>query len=164
MKLYNKFCKTDKSVRLIFSTSKIKDYFSTKDTVPECFKSRVVYEYRCARCNSCYVGRTHKHLTTRIREHLSSESSSIFKHLLENPQCKHSSPENDFKILDHASSQYELAVKEGLYINWLRPNLNKQKIHEVITLLCYSAWILGNNLAFFCFIFLTCVSWGFSDG
>ena len=134
MKIYKKFCKLDKRVRLIFSTSKIKNYFSTKDTLPKCFKSHVVYQYKCARCNSCYVGRTHKHLTTRIEEHLNSESSNIYKHMLENPQCKSDNIRSNFKILDTAKSHYELALKEGLYINWLKPVLNKQKKHEVITL------------------------------
>ena len=87
-KLYKTFCKLDKDIRVIFNTSKIRDYFSTKDTVPKCFKSSVVYQYTCARCASCYVGRTHKHLITRINEHLGSESSSIFKHLRDNPACK----------------------------------------------------------------------------
>ena len=90
----------------------------------------MVYQYRRARCNSCYVGRTHKHLTTRIGENLDSESSSIFKHLLEKSQCKSNNIESNFKSLDNTKSQYELAVKEGLYINWLRPNLNKQKIAQ----------------------------------
>ena len=54
-KLYKTFCKLHKGIRVIFHTSKIQDYFSTKDTVPECFKSSVVYQYTCARCASCYV-------------------------------------------------------------------------------------------------------------
>ena len=73
------------------------------------------------------VGRTHKHLITRIKEHLGNESSSIIKHLNENQQCKTSHPEKQFTILDYASSQYELALKEGLHIKWTKPILNKQK-------------------------------------
>ena len=87
-KIYKNLCKLDKEIRIIFYTSKIRDYFSTKDLFPKCFKSSVVYQYSCARCGSCYVGRTHKHLTTRIEEHLGSESPSIFKHLRENPECQ----------------------------------------------------------------------------
>ena len=102
----NKFCKLDKRVRLIFSTSKIKDYFSTKDSVPECFKSHVVYEFKCARCNSSYVGRTCRHLATRIGEHLRTDySSTIFQHLNKNTQCKSSVIEKDFKILADANTK-----------------------------------------------------------
>ena len=83
------------------------------------------------------MGRTRRHFTTRVDEHLNSDySSSIFRHLNSNPQCKRSVTAKDFTIKAYANSMYELAVKEGLYINWLKPNLNKQKAHEVITLLC----------------------------
>ena len=74
-KIYKNLCKLDKGIRIIFYTSKIREYFSTKDLLPKCFQSSVVYQYSCARCGSCYVGQTHKHLNTRIEEHLGSESS-----------------------------------------------------------------------------------------
>ena len=53
--------------------------------------------------------------------------SSIVKHLNENQQCKTSHHEKQFTILDYASSQYELALKDGLHIKWIKPILNKQK-------------------------------------
>ena len=137
-KLYKRFCKPDKQIQLVFSVSKIRDYFSTKDQIPECFKSFVVYKFTCANCGIRYVGRTHKHYNTRVKEHFGSGSSSIYKHLNdpENNACKiKTTKENSFVIVDSAKTDYELAVKEGLYINWLKPALNKQKVHEVITLL-----------------------------
>ena len=138
IKLYKRFCKTDKNIQIVLSVSKIRDYFSTKDPIPECFRSFVVYKFTCANCGIRYVGRTHKHFDARINEHFGSGSSSIFKHLNEskNNACKiQTTKENSFKILDNAKTDYELALKEGFYINWLKPALNKQKIHEVITLL-----------------------------
>ena len=138
MKLFKRFCKFDKEIRIVFSICKVRDYFSTKDPLPSCFKSFVVYQFSCANCGIRYVGRTHKHFDTRITEHLGSETSSIFKHLNDpkNKTCKiKANKDNSFKVLDNARTDYELALKEGFYINWLRPALNKQKIHEVITLL-----------------------------
>ena len=138
IKLYKWFCKPEKQIRLVFSISKIRDYFSTKDPIPECFRSFVIYEFKCANSGIRYVGRTHKHFDTRIKEHFGSKSSSIFKHLNDsnNKMCKSkTTKENSFKILDNAKTDYELALKEGLYINWLKPSLNIQKYHEVITLL-----------------------------
>ncbi len=137
-KLYKRFCKTEKKIQLVFSVSKIRDYFTTKYPVPECFKSFVVYQFICANCGIRYVGRTHKHFNARIKEHFGSGSSSIFKHLNDpkNIACKtETTKENYFSILDNAKTDYELALKEGLYINWLKPALNKKKVHEVITLL-----------------------------
>ena len=135
IKLHKKFCKLDQSIRLIFSTTKIKNYFSTKDALPKCFKSHVVYQFNCVGCNSCYVGRTCQHLTTRMEYHLSNAKSSIFQHIHKSVQCKPDNVTDSFKVLANGKSQYELAVKEGLYINWVKPDLNKQKKHEIITLL-----------------------------
>ena len=84
------------------------------------------------------MGRTHKHFDTRIKEHFGSKSSSIFKHINDpnNKMCKHkTNKDNSFKILDNAKTDYELSLKEGIYINWLKPILNIQKSNEVITLL-----------------------------
>ena len=136
MNLYKRFCKGDSEIRLVFSVTKVRDYFSTKDSFPKCFKSYVVYLFKCPSCRTCYVGRTHKHLDTRIQEHLGSETSSIYKHLNENKFCKEkTTKDNAFKILDNARTEYELALKESFHIKWLKPALNKQKVHEVITLL-----------------------------
>lgn len=84
------------------------------------------------------MGRTHRNFDTRVNEHLRLESSSIFKHINDpkNGICKTvCSRDSSFKILDSANNDYELALKEGIFIKWLRPALNKQKSHEVITLL-----------------------------
>ena len=135
--VYKRFCKTDKRIQIVFNISKIRDYFSTKDPIPECFRSFVVYQFTCANCGIRYVGRTHKHFNSRIKEHFGSGSSSIYQHLHDpkNSACKiTSTKDNSFKILDNARTDYELALKEGFYVNWLKPALNKQKIHEVITL------------------------------
>ena len=115
MKLFKQFCQSDCEIRIVFTLSKICDYFSTKDTLPDCFKSFVVYQFTCASCRTRYVGRTHKHFDTRITEHFGSESSSIFKHLNDskNKACKSKTTrENAFKILDDAMTDYELALKE----------------------------------------------------
>ena len=134
-KLITKFCKKGINAKLVFNTCKIKEYFTSKDKMPDCFKSFVVYTFVCARCKSCYVGRTHRHVNTRIAEHLKDINSSIFKHINANAECGNAYCSDSFKIIDQASTQYELNVKEGMHINWLRPNLNKQKKHEIITLL-----------------------------
>ena len=39
-----------------------------------------------------------------------------------------------FKIIDKASSKFDLRIKEALHINWRKPNLNAQKDHLVLTL------------------------------
>ena len=45
--------------------------FSVKEPVPFDLRSRVVYKFLCAGCKACYIGETSRHLSTRVREHLS---------------------------------------------------------------------------------------------
>ena len=51
--------------------------FSVKDPVPVELRSNVVYKFTCATCNSCYVGETSRHLSTRIREHLNRQGQDL---------------------------------------------------------------------------------------
>ena len=51
------------------------------------------------------------------------------KHLLENKTYKSLCDKGCFQVIDYASSPFRLKVKEALHINWLKPNLNKQKEH-----------------------------------
>ena len=119
------FCQEKVNIKLVFTTCKIKSYFSTKHPLPKCFKSNVVYSFVCARCHSCYVGSTHLHYNTRLEQHLGSDKhSSIFKHLANN---KESCNKDSFKILDNARTRYELALKESMQIKWRKPSLNIQK-------------------------------------
>ena len=89
----------------------------------------------CTGCNSSYVGRTHVYHSTRSYEHLSTDKiSSIYKHLVKFPQCKLANDFRSFSILDHAKNDFELALKEAMHIKWVKPNLNGQKKHEIISL------------------------------
>ena len=134
-KLINRFCKNNIKITLIFDTCKIGSYFSTKDILPKCFLSNVIYRFICQECNSCYVGRTHKHFDARREEHLvTDKSSAIYKHINTNSNCKTKNNQNSFSIIDYAKTDYELALKEAMHIKWLKPDLNGQKKHEIIRL------------------------------
>ena len=60
--------------------------------------------------------------------------SSIYKHI-NTKQCCNKSDKSSFKIIDRANTDYELAIKEGMHINWLKPDLNTQKYHVILKLL-----------------------------
>ena len=62
------------------------------------------------RCNSCCVGRTHRHVNTRIEEHSAYNTSTIFKHINLNVGCKAMYNRDCFKIMDPASTQHKLNV------------------------------------------------------
>ena len=110
--------------------------FSAKEKVPYGLKSYVIYKFLCAGCNASCVGKTYRHISTRTRKHLETDkSSNIYRHVLKNPQCKPICDENCFLILDSARTKYTFKLKEGMYIKWLKPSLNKQ-------VKCILPWIL----------------------
>ena len=134
--LFKTFCKDNVRVNVVFTVCKVRNYFSTKDPIPECFKSNVVYSFSCPRCKSCYVGRTHTHYDTRRIQHLGTDvNSSILAHLKKNKECMEVCDFEAFKILDTAKTTFELALKENMHIKWRNPILNVQKKHAILKLL-----------------------------
>ena len=125
-KICKQFCK-DVDLKIVFNSFKINNYFSTKDKTPHFLKSFLVYKFVCARCNSCYIGETRRRFKTRIDEHVKKDKkSNIYKHLRNNEKCFSSFSSDCFSILDYALTQFQIKIKEGMCIDWERPNLNKQ--------------------------------------
>ena len=121
-----KFCKNI-DARLVFTTSKIKDSFSAKDKFNSFDHiSKVIYKFVCASCADSYIGETERHLSKRIKEHCSDKNSHVFKHLNASEACKNAYNNNCFFVLDHADTKHQLRIKEGMYIKWEQPVLNKQ--------------------------------------
>ena len=84
---------------------------------------------------SSYIGETARHLTTRIKEHLETDSKShIFKLLDTNRKCKELCNAECFEIIDSATSSYRLKLKEGMDITWEKPPLNKEVRHITISI------------------------------
>ena len=134
LKLSNKFCKELK-ITICFSLFKTGSLFSVKDVITHDQQSFVVYSFNCPGCNARYIGETTRQLLFRVDEHLSTDKQSyIFKHLNNNPNCQELSNISCFKIIDHAQSEYVLKIKEAMHIEWLKPNLNKQKKHVTLNL------------------------------
>ena len=133
-RLVNRYC-NDLDIKLVFTTFKLRNIFSVKDSVPRELRSRLIYKFTCACCNACYIGETGHHFSTRVREHLSSDKSShIFKHLQSSERCRQSCSADCFEILDSAPTKFRLKLKEAMHINWEKPNLNQQVHHVNLTL------------------------------
>ena len=71
-KLCKRFCKTPK-VKLVFTSNKLCQIFSYKDSYPSVLSSKIVYKFVCVSCNASYVSQMHRHLTTRIDEHFGKD-------------------------------------------------------------------------------------------
>ncbi|MEC8568433.1 MAG: hypothetical protein VXY56_09165, partial [Pseudomonadota bacterium] len=68
--------------KVVFTTSKVKDYFINKDATPKPFLSQVVYQFTCLRdADTKYVGFTNRKLRQRVHEHLRTGTTAIGDHL-----------------------------------------------------------------------------------
>ena len=108
--------------RLSFQSSKVSNYFSLKSLVPKSLRSSVVYKFSCSVDQSVtYIGKTKRHLVTRVKEHFICHQSSIFSHRL---GCNCTCNIANFSIIDFAHSPLELSIKESLHIKSVNPSLN----------------------------------------
>ena len=119
--LIKKYC-SNLTIKLAFGSFKVKNLIKVKDSVPRSLRSRVVYKFRCAGCNSVYVGETCRHISTRVREHLCTDKNShIYKHLQSYKTCEDSCDESCFKVIDSAKTYHQLKFKEALHICGMGP-------------------------------------------
>ena len=115
--LYKRYC-NNLDVKLAFSSFKIRNTFSVKGPVPVELRSNVVYKLTCASCNSCYIGETSRHLTTRIREHLNRDRTShIFRQIQQSEACRNPCSAECFEVIDHTTTKFQVKIKEALHIS-----------------------------------------------
>ena len=121
--------------------------FKNKDPTTPVEKSFVVYKFKCY-CESNYIGKTSRHLKTRIKEHVpkcitsyisdrkdkmsaavknAMKKSSIAEHLVNNPSCGNNFEISNFSILRKCSNIIDLIKLEAILIHLVKPNLCKKK-------------------------------------
>ena len=128
--LIKRYC-NDLDIKLVFSSFKIGNLFGMKEPIPGGLHSHVDYKFACVGCNACYVGKTTRHFFTCVREHLVSDKAShIFKHLQNSEHCRALCSVDCFHILDHASTSFQLKIKEAFHIQREQPSLNQQLHHK----------------------------------
>ena len=115
--------------------------FPFKEKTPKELRSLIVYKIKCSNCPQFYIGKTSRCLIRRLYEHQNGTGkddyqSALYKHSLE---TGHVINYTDVEILDSASDDRKLLLKEMLYINKLKPTLNKQVKSSLFSL------IIGNN-------------------
>ena len=98
--------------------------FSFKDRTPDPLKSLEIYQFTCAGCNSRYIGETSRPFSTSlIKEHTMIKTHIFLSTFLNLFLAK---VYTDFLILDTANNPIGLELKEALYTNKNKPNVNKQ--------------------------------------
>ena len=64
--LFKKYCI---DIRIVFTSFNVKNCFSLKCRTPLPLLANVVYKFKCLRdANNIYIGKTIRHLVTRVRE------------------------------------------------------------------------------------------------
>ena len=98
------------NIKLVFTSFKIKNYFSYKDPILDDLKSFLVYKLTCP----SYRDETCCHSKTRIEEHIKKDKlSHIFKYLPSTAVCFDSYNSRSFKIIDKANSKFNLKIKQA---------------------------------------------------
>lgn len=112
---------------------KLTNLSSGKGSVLKELCSHVICKFNCACCNACHISKTGRHFPhVYIHEHFSSDKSShIFQHLQSSERCRQSWSIDHFKIVDSASTKFELKIKEVMHVNWEKPVILNQQIHHV---------------------------------
>ena len=65
-------------VRVVYDVkARIGQNFTTKDRVSKQLKPGVFYEAACPECGAKYIGKTYRHLNTRMNEHLAEQNKII---------------------------------------------------------------------------------------
>ena len=108
---------------MIFKTRKLEScLLSLKSAFSNDLKSRVVYKMSCSGCFSTYVGKTVRHLTTRVEEHKKADSP-VGLHL---QQCQlvGNSADLNWEIIDRSNNQTKLLTLEVIHIRKEKPGLN----------------------------------------
>ena len=89
--------------------------------------ANVVYRFQCLRdVEKVYIGKTKRHLATKVKEHSNSNSSSaVHAHILSCAQCQ-SDYSKCFELVDSGRNGIEVTIQEAIHIKFSKPKLNKQ--------------------------------------
>ena len=115
-------------IKVIYTSFKVKNYFSLKCHTPLPLLAKVVYKFQCLHdVDKVYIGKTRRHLATRVKEHGHSTSSSAIRdHLSSCPTCQSEYSSSSFRVIDTARNDFEVTIKEALHIKNSKPALNRQ--------------------------------------
>ena len=117
-------------VRIVFSSFKIRNYFSLKTITPKYLLSNVVYKFTCQNDSGIsYIGETKRHFMTRVKEHLDinkTTKSEVKTHIKSCLYCREHAKCDSFQVIKKCQNNFNALVHEALLIRRHNPKLNKQ--------------------------------------
>ena len=126
-RLWKEFCKKTFSIKLVFKSFKMKNYFSYKDPIPDDLKYFLVYKFTFASYSFNNIG------NIGLRN-IKKDKYYVSKHLHSTTICFDSYHSLSFKLIDKAHCKRNLKIEESLHTNWRNPNLNAQQNWLALTL------------------------------
>ena len=93
-----------------------------------CLRKNVVYEIKCSVCMSVYIGSTIRHLHTRVKEHMTNNISSVFKHLR---SCN--TTNISMRIIATDNDSCNLRLREALFIKKFKPQINNKEEQDAFS-------------------------------
>ena len=113
------------NIKIVYTTAKVRDYFSNKDITPKPFLSQVVYQFTCLRdADTKYVGFTNRKLQHRAHEHLRTGTTAIGDHISSCNECANGASLDNFNILKKCRNATDSKIFEALLIKKINPSLN----------------------------------------
>jgi hypothetical protein len=112
--------------------------------IPKDSHFNIIYQLTCNDCDKKYIGKTTRNFCVRFNEHLCDNKKndlSVIKHI----RSKNHTMKEDWDLLDKANSNQKLLLKEMLYINRVKPELNIQEQSELFCLLIGKTKINNNH-------------------
>jgi hypothetical protein len=101
-----------------------------------CLQQSVVYEVKCCTCSATYIGSTVRQLHTRVLEHLTINTSSVFKHLRACGESIHGRAGVKASVLAKDRDPINLRIKEAIMIKNRKPMINsKEEMNELASLI-----------------------------
>ena len=100
------------------------------------FWSLPCYKFVFGRSNSCYIGKTCHNFETTTDKHVKKDKKIyyIYIHSHDNEESFSNFNSDYLAILDYSQTQFQVIIKESMYIYWEKANFNKRLNHFVATL------------------------------
>ena len=99
-----------------------------KDKTENLKKCGTIYHIHCEQCDKDYVGETSRLLETRVKEHLSRNSSAVHEHCQLTGRSVDSSKT---KVLATESNTFKRRIREAIEIKLRKPSLNRDNGFEL---------------------------------
>ena len=117
-------------LNVAYTSCKIGDFFTLKSKTPFILLTNVVYKFSCLGDPSIsYIGKTERHIATRMDEHLDrrAEKSAVTSHINSCVSCAtHGVSYDNFSILRKCDTSYSTSIHEAFLIRRYKPLLNVQ--------------------------------------